>query len=340
MSDPRFARLKTDPRFRRPKKHHSKVVVDERFKGILDEHSTGEKKLKQKGKKHEKLGALEVPYLFPPSFYINIMLATGRVDKFGRQISGSHEKDNLRRFYRLESEDEERDPSISLPDYARGGVLMESSESEAESQRTEDSDDESDAGGFVTLGRDLGEDGEINLDEDTFADLDEQAAAYAGSVQTEDHSKEAADKTRRLAVVNLDWDHVRAVHLYKIFSSLVSPTAPAIHQASVPMQHKEGQSGKNRKSSKMVVARGKVLSVRVYPSEFGKERIAREEREGPPVELFKQKKMETEDDINEQTIYETGGGADYDEDALRKYQLERLRCDTYFSVFPSYLTKD
>jgi len=25
---------------------------------------------------------------------------------------------------------------------------------------------------------------------------------------------------------------------------------------------------------------------------------------------------------------ETGGGADYDEDALRNYQLERLRCAT------------
>jgi hypothetical protein len=37
MSDPRFARLKTDPRFRRPRKHQSKVVVDERFKEIFDE---------------------------------------------------------------------------------------------------------------------------------------------------------------------------------------------------------------------------------------------------------------------------------------------------------------
>lgn len=44
MSDPRFARLKIDPRFRRPKKHQSKVVVDERFKDIFDEK-------KSKGKK-------------------------------------------------------------------------------------------------------------------------------------------------------------------------------------------------------------------------------------------------------------------------------------------------
>ena len=35
MSDPRFARLKSDPRFRRPKKKLAKVVVDERFKSVF-----------------------------------------------------------------------------------------------------------------------------------------------------------------------------------------------------------------------------------------------------------------------------------------------------------------
>lgn len=315
MSDPRFARLKTDPRFRRPKKHNSKVVVDERFKGIFDEDKAGKKNSKQKGKGKEKLG---------------------RVDKFGRKISATHEKDNLRRFYRLEHEedDEAEAPTSTIPDYARGGVLMESSsESEAESQGAGDSDDESDSPGFVTLGRDVDEEDEIDLDESTFADLDAQAAAYARTAP-EDNSKEATEKTRRLAVVNLDWDHVRAAHLYKIFSSLVSPAAPATLPVSVPIQHNDEKSLQNTKSAKATVARGKVLSVRVYPSEFGKERIAREEKEGPPVEVFK-KKIENEEDVNERTIHETGDGADYDEDALRKYQLERLRyyyaiveCDT------------
>lgn len=45
MSDPRFARFKTDPRFRRIKKDQSKVIVDDRFKGVFE----GEKK--NKGKK-------------------------------------------------------------------------------------------------------------------------------------------------------------------------------------------------------------------------------------------------------------------------------------------------
>jgi hypothetical protein len=106
----------------------------------------------------------------------------------------------------------------------------------------------------------------------------------------------------------------------------------------VPIQHNDEKSLKNTKSAKATVARGKVLSVRVYPSEFGKERIAREETEGPPVEVFK-KKIENEGDVNERTIHETGDGADYDEDALRKYQLERLRCATSLHIFGALFNK-
>ena len=65
--------------------------------------------------------------------------------------------------------------------------------------------------------------------------------------------------------------------------------------------------------------------MRVYPSEFGKARMAREEKEGPPAELFK-KETRFGDENDPRNLYEVGDGEDYDEDALRKYQLERLRC--------------
>ena len=178
---------------------------------------------------------------------------------------------------------------------------------------------------MLVLGRDVSkpipipdnEEAEIDLDEDTYAELDAQAAAYAKE-NPEDTVPEA-ERTRRIAVVNLDWDHVRAIHLYKIFSSLVSPTALAA--ASTSASH-----GKVSKAKGPGIAvRGKVLSVRVYPSEFGKARMEREEKEGPPLELFKKKTEEDEEEINEKTIFEVGGGEDYDEEALRKYQLERLR---------------
>ncbi|KAH9858106.1 hypothetical protein C2E23DRAFT_164513 [Lenzites betulinus] len=305
MSDPRFARLKTDPRFRRIKKDKNKVVVDDRFKAIFQE------KGKKKGKKST---------------------VSPRVDKYGRPLADDHEQDNLRRFYRLENEDEAELEVSAGPDYARGEALLESSDEEDDRIGAPQSDDDSDAGGIITLGRDvtqpipvLDDTAEVDLDEDNYADLDAQAAAYAEANPEADQDVSQVQRTRRIAVVNLDWEHVRAIHLYKIFSSLVSPTGPPLAS---------GSNGPAAKGSSAGLVRGKVLSVRVYPSQFGKERMAREEKEGPPAEVFKKRDLDPSE-INERTVYETGDGEDYDEEALRKYQLERLRyyyaiaeCDT------------
>ncbi|KAK7059015.1 pre-rRNA-processing protein esf1 [Paramarasmius palmivorus] len=306
MSDPRFARLKTDPRFRRPKKHQSKVVVDERFKSVFEPK-------KSKGKKS----------------------VTGRVDKYGRSLAETHEEDNLKRFYRLENQNDD-DEASKAPDFARGGVLMESSDEEDGEDKKDE--DDSDVDGFVTVGHDpsrpipvANDEAEIDLDEDDFADLDAQAAAYS-KAHPEERSEEA-ERTNRLAIVNLDWEHVRAVHLFKICSSLVSPTAPLLPASASSSQNTKAKGKAPTKGT--TIARGRVFSVKVYPSQFGKERMAREETEGPPPEVFGRRQVAEGEEVNEKNIYEVGDGNDFDEDALRKYQLERLRyyyaivtCDT------------
>jgi hypothetical protein len=162
------------------------------------------------------------------------------------------------------------------------------------------------------------DDAEVDLDESSFADLDAQAAAYN---ESHPEMQQAQIKpTHRLAVVNLDWDHVRASHLYKICSSVVSAST---FPASDHIQGFEGQNSSKRRSNNQT--RGNIVSVRVYPSKFGQERMAREEKEGPPPEIFKKKLLNTGEEITPQSVYEVGDGNDYDEDALRKYQLERLR---------------
>ncbi|KAK0208065.1 hypothetical protein DFS33DRAFT_1371637 [Desarmillaria ectypa] len=284
-SDPRFSRLRSDPRFRRPRKNNSKVVIDDRFKSVFAK----EKKSKNK--------------------------SAARVDKYGRPLSENHERDNLRRFYRLENGDEDGAEEPTSVDYARGQVLLESSDED----ESEKEDAESDAeGGFVTVGQIRNEEEpEIDLDESQYADLSAQAAAYAKD-HPETETQQGA-RTCRLAAVNLDWDHVRANHLFKICSSLVSLTAPMLASSS-----RGPEKSKKRINSAGEVVRGRVLSVRVYPSEFGKERMAREEKEGPPAEVFKKKKADDEE-VNDRNIYEVGDENDLNEDALRKYQLERLR---------------
>ncbi|TFK57065.1 hypothetical protein OE88DRAFT_1619710 [Heliocybe sulcata] len=286
MSDSRFARLKTDPRFRKLKRKDAKVLVDDRFKSIF---SDGKKKSKNKGRS---------------------------VDKYGRPVYENQEQDNLRRFYRLENEEDQ--PS-SAPDYARGEVLLESSDEEVDEGAE---DVQSDEDGIVILGTDQHKPGriseqdeaEINLDEDDFADLDAQAAQYSNTAAGEGEEVDVP-ATRRLAVVNLDWDHVRALHLYKIFSSLVSPTGSSVLD--------------DRKSGKNVVRR-RILNVRVYPSQFGKGRMEKEEKEGPPVEVFKKNTARSDDELTAKDIIEVGDAQDYDEEALRKYQLDRLRY--YYAV--------
>ncbi|KAK2461958.1 hypothetical protein APHAL10511_006421 [Amanita phalloides] len=288
MADSRFDRLRTDPRFRLPKKKHSKLVVDKRFKGLFT----------QKKKR-------------------------GRVDKYGRPVSETHDEDDLKRFYRLDD-----DAILKVgPDYARGQVLLQSSdeENEEDDKIADESEDSEDVDEIITIGVD---ELEVDLDEDNFADLDAQATAYSHTHPTDDNQNntQPVQHTKRLAAVNLDWDHVRAIHLYKICSSLASPAAPLISAPSI--------SGENPIGSAHNVIRGQVLSVRIYPSQFGKERMAREEKEGPPAEIFKRRKHEDEE-ITENNIYDLGNEADYDEDTLRRYQLERLRyyyaiitCDT------------
>jgi len=223
---------------------------------------------------------------------------------------------------------------MAFPDYARGEILLESSDEEDDENEAAMTSDDNDqrVGRASTWPIAIPDDSlaQINLDETDFADLDAQAAAYSNA--NPDDEEPEGIRTNRLAVVNLDWDHVRASHLFKICSSLVSPTAPAARSSSRAPDNTDKQNPMKATSSN--VARGKVLSVRIYPSEFGKERMAREEVEGPPPQIFK-RKNDDDEEINAQNIYEVGDEEEYDEDALRKYQLERLRyyyaiitCDT------------
>jgi hypothetical protein len=247
------------------------------------------------------------------------VLRAARVDKYGRRLSDSQESENLRRFYRLDSENQLEIPSG--PDYARGEVLLESSDEEDSkdaSDHAQSSDDDNDDG-VVTLGRDANrlvpvaqdEDAEVDLNEDEFAGTDARTTSQRKATSEDD--QDSSPRTRRIAVVDLDWDHVRAIHLYKIFASAIAAS---------------GSTSSRPRGVSAPAARGKVLNVRVYPSKFGLERMAQEEN-GPPPELLKKQSVGDVGDVNEKTIYEIGDADEYDEDALRRYQLQRMRCVDY-----------
>ncbi|KAH7350345.1 hypothetical protein BKA66DRAFT_575766 [Pyrenochaeta sp. MPI-SDFR-AT-0127] len=152
---------------------------------------------------------------------------------------------------------------------------------------------------------------ESSSDDDGGIDGDEQAE-LAG----EDNAVPTGDISSRLAAVNMDWDNIRATDIMAVASSFVP-------------------------------ANGRILNVVIYPSEFGMERLQREEIEGPPREIFastanknrdsftslddSRDAAESEDEAHTKThLQGDDTGEEFDSTALRAYQLDRLRY--YYAV--------
>jgi hypothetical protein len=124
------------------------------------------------------------------------------------------------------------------------------------------------------------------------------------------------EATSRLALVNLDWDQITADDIY----TLLYGFKPAI---------------------------GTIEKVTIWTSAFGRERMAKERLEGPSRELFTKtqsnpvvdsiQNVTSDSDSNSDSDLNSDSDSlsaneekDYDEVALRKYQLERLRY--YYAV--------
>ncbi|KAI0799008.1 hypothetical protein GGR55DRAFT_671417 [Xylaria sp. FL0064] len=218
--------------------------------------------------------------------------ATAKLDRYGRKLKADNKKKALRDIYEPEVEDDEvvkreLEKADASYDPARGGGFS-SSESDSDSEEDEDDvDDKEDQ----TKGA---------------ADVSSQPASMQ-RIRDEQADVEAGEITKRIAVVNLDWDNIKAVDLMALFSSFVP----------------QG---------------GRIEKVSIYPSEFGKERMKREEVEGPPKEIFKkvaededesdpdsEDSSEDEDEKIKRDMLQEGDDQDFDNDALRAYQLDRLR---------------
>jgi hypothetical protein len=161
--------------------------------------------------------------------------------------------------------------------------------------------------GFSSSSED--EDDDSDDEEEGGVEILEEAAFP--DMQGEQAGVEMGEVSERIAVVNLDWDNIRSADLMAVFSSFVKPG-------------------------------GKIRKISIYPSEFGKERMEREELEGPPKEIFTRKEEDDEadsesdsedsdeDDKIKKDLLKEGEGQDFDGAALRQYQLERLRY--YYAV--------
>ncbi|XP_012330359.1 ESF1 homolog [Aotus nancymaae] len=181
-----------------------------------------------------------------------------------------------------ESENEITGVSRALGDDDNGSDDDEDEE-ENEDENSGD-DDESDSGPDLARGK-----GNIETsseDEDDMADLFPEESGFEHAWRELDKDAPCADEiTRRLAVCNMDWDRLKAKDLLALFNSF-KPKG------------------------------GVIFSVKIYPSEFGKERMKEEQVQGPEELL---------------SIPEDAPEKDWtSREKLRDYQFKRLKY--YYAV--------
>jgi len=290
IKDSRFSSVHNDPRFNLPNLRNVKVKVDERFSK------------KELSKLNE--GALGKKV---------------KIDRYGRKLKDKDTGKDFDKYY--EQEDEGSSSSDDEPSEDEPSEDEEdSSEDEEEVAKVASEDEEAkDNVESVFVDRARGE-GLESSSEDSLSDLgsdSESESEVESEIELEEGKPEEGDPSDSFAVVNMDWDNLRAVDLMATFLSFV-PTG------------------------------GSIKSISIYPSEFGKEQMQKEEVEGPPRDLFKSKRKKVESDSDDsdseidinnkddlekaaRKLYqEDDGEEDYDSKALRRYQLQRLRY--YYAV--------
>ncbi len=233
--------------------------------------------------------------------------ASAKVDRYGRKLKSDNKKRALKSMYREEGEDDE-DAEVEDDDIVQ-----------RELQKADAKYDPARGGGFLSSESESDSDEEEGVGEEAEAEVDNPASMQR--LRDAQADVETGEVTNRIAIVNLDWDHIKSTDLMALFSSFVPKG-------------------------------GRIDRVSIYPSEFGKGRIQREELEGPPREIFKKDSKsrdedsepdsedesgaegndEDEDDEEKirKEIIEEGDDEDFDSDALRAYQLDRLRY--YYAV--------
>ncbi|KAH6614152.1 hypothetical protein C7974DRAFT_71967 [Boeremia exigua] len=152
--------------------------------------------------------------------------------------------------------------------------------------------------------------------DESSSDEEEEEVEEQVELAGDDNEVPTGDISSRLAAVNMDWDNIRASDIMAVANSFVP-------------------------------ADGRILNVLIYPSEFGMERMQREEIEGPPREIFASTANKAEESIptldddsdasdaedkaeEKEDLQQGENGEEFDSTKLRSYQLDRLRY--YYAV--------
>ncbi|KAF3766798.1 hypothetical protein M406DRAFT_97667 [Cryphonectria parasitica EP155] len=240
--------------------------------------------------------------------------STAKTDRYGRKIKSDSKRKALQRLYQEEDEDEQAEENAEDDD--DDDVEVEADDVvRRELEKAKTKYDPARGGGFSSSESDSDSSEDEDDDDDSEEEVDN--APDMQQYRTQQAEVETGEITNRIAIVNLDWDNIKSVDLMALCNSFV------------PLG-------------------GRIEKVSIYPSEFGKERMQREELEGPPKEIFKKSSGDEDDETSEDDeeepeddgedsdeeakndLFKEENDEDFDSDALRTYQLDRLRY--YYAV--------
>ncbi|ELW69958.1 ESF1 like protein [Tupaia chinensis] len=184
------------------------------------------------------------------------------------------------------SDEESEDEITSVGSTSADDGSEDDEDEEKGDEDSEDIEEEDESDSGPDLARGKGNVETSSEDEDDMTDLLPEESGFEHAWRELDKDAPRADEiTHRLAVCNMDWDRLKAKDLLALFNSF-KPKG------------------------------GVVFSVKIYPSEFGKERMKEEQVQGP-VELL--------------SIPEDAPEKDWtSREKLRDYQFKRLKY--YYAV--------
>ncbi|XP_013090830.2 ESF1 homolog [Biomphalaria glabrata] len=351
-NDPRFAHIATDPIFRSMPKTKRKIKIDSRFHSLFtnsDFSIKTDKPIDKRGRPvldwaKKSKNAMERFYHCDsdsdddhedePEEQLE---ETCKTDKIKTEVKKKSKKDRAAKREENSLKNKKREEALPSKSVLKNKTKKKSvkdekhiseddlSEEENNPESTEketngingDADKDSETGDDSGTGEDSETDSDDSDDDSELPEFTEEFALQETEI---DHkwneqftdAPDVTQSTHRLAVCNMDWDFVHAKDLYLLFKSF----AP-----------KDGQ----------------VKKVTIYPSEFGKERMAEESMLGPK-EIREGVKMDTESDDDDnkggkkqKKIKDQQKLKQYarkkkaaQTEKLREYQLNRLRY--YYAV--------
>ncbi|XP_036961656.1 ESF1 homolog [Acanthopagrus latus] len=330
--DERFLRVQKDPRFWEMPERERKVKIDKRFKSMFHD-----KRFKVKYTVDKRGRPINHTSTEDLKRFYNISDSEDDEDEDdvkSKKVAESKKKKKVKeKLVKKENPMQSRDANAKAEQPEQGVRVVEEDEDDDEEEQHSAEEDDVDLGDSVTDGSEEDEeddeeeddDGkeeesdeasgsdeeESGLDSEEDSDSGPDLARGKGNIETSSDEDDEDDVdailrkeeeeiehdwgelckdaprseevSARLAVCNMDWDRMKAKDLLALLNSF-TPNG------------------------------GAVLSVKIYPSEFGKERLAAEQTQGP-LEL-RALPDDSEDDTEEEKVYR---------EKMRDYQFKRLK---------------